>query len=142
MATTFLAAVVVLPMRGDQVLALRRAPHKVGAGLWECVSGRLDEGEQPLDAARRELREETGLAGTVHPQPVTSYTAARGTEPMVVVVYRAAIEADAPLTRSDEHDAHRWVTAADFRSLSSLSRLADAIDDAFQRQTMDGSGTP
>jgi len=43
-----------------RVLLCRRAiePAK---GLWDIPGGFLEEGEQPLDAVRRELREETGL---------------------------------------------------------------------------------
>jgi ADP-ribose pyrophosphatase YjhB (NUDIX family) len=48
-----------------RVLLGRRAwePDK---GLWDLPGGFVDEGEHPLDALRRELREETGLE--VEPQ--------------------------------------------------------------------------
>jgi ADP-ribose pyrophosphatase YjhB (NUDIX family) len=49
-------------IRDDEgrILLARRAGDP-GAGLWDLLGGFLDEGEEPLDALRRELREETGL---------------------------------------------------------------------------------
>ncbi len=43
-----------------RILLARRAGAP-GAGLWDLLGGFLDEGEEPLAALRRELREETGL---------------------------------------------------------------------------------
>jgi putative (di)nucleoside polyphosphate hydrolase len=43
---------------GGEVLALERYGH---AGSWQMPQGGLDVGEEPVDAARRELEEETGL---------------------------------------------------------------------------------
>ena len=53
---------VILPRRSDGRLLLvrqfRLAPRQF---LWELAAGRIEGGESPLEAARRELLEETGF---------------------------------------------------------------------------------
>ncbi len=57
------AAVVALT--DDLKVALvRQYRHPVAQSLLELPAGRLEEGDSPLDAARRELAEETGLAAS------------------------------------------------------------------------------
>jgi ADP-ribose pyrophosphatase len=54
-------SVVVMPIfRDGRVLLIRQYRHTVGEFLWELVAGRLEPGETPVAAARRELVEETG----------------------------------------------------------------------------------
>lgn len=53
------ANAVVLDDQG-RVLLARRA-HDPGQGLWDLLGGFMDEGEEPLETLRRELREEAGL---------------------------------------------------------------------------------
>ena len=43
-----------------RVLLERQYRHAAGAYLWELPAGRIDGGEKPLAAAKRELLEETG----------------------------------------------------------------------------------
>ena len=57
------SAVAIAPVRDGKVLLIRQYRHGVGRYLWEIPAGLLDmAGEAPLDAARRELAEEAGLA--------------------------------------------------------------------------------
>lgn len=45
----------------DGCVLMGRRGHEPGAGRWDLPGGFLEEGEEPLDGLRRELREETGL---------------------------------------------------------------------------------
>jgi ADP-ribose pyrophosphatase len=46
--------------RNRRVLLIRQYRYAPNETLWEIPAGRIDDGEQPLEAAKRELTEETG----------------------------------------------------------------------------------
>ena len=50
-----------LVVRGDEVLLIATA----GGRRWQLPKGHLEEGELPPQAAVREVREETGVTGTI-----------------------------------------------------------------------------
>jgi len=54
-------SVVLVPiLPGGAIILVRQYRHTVGDYLWEIPAGRIERGEAPLAAAKRELAEETG----------------------------------------------------------------------------------
>jgi ADP-ribose pyrophosphatase len=54
-------SVVVLPvLPGGRIVLIRQYRHAAGQYLWELVAGHKEPGEDPIEGAHRELREETG----------------------------------------------------------------------------------
>src|SRR5262245_53576728 len=56
------ASIAVLSQNKVLLVRRKRAPS---AGLWSLPGGKIEDGESPREAARRELREETGIEADV-----------------------------------------------------------------------------
>ncbi|WP_306152546.1 NUDIX hydrolase [Roseovarius sp. MMSF_3281] len=65
-----ISATIVTVIRDNQVLLVRRA-NPPDAGRWGFPGGKIDHGEPLLDAATRELAEETGVSA----EPLRVFTA-------------------------------------------------------------------
>lgn len=121
----FTAAAAVFARRDGQILILKRAGGAL-TGAWYIPGGAVDEGEDPEEAALRELKEEAGLV------PNTPLVLI-GVCPMHVYdrhslqfVYAADCD-EGEVVISHEHEGFRWVDPVYYRdryfSDESLSRL-------------------
>jgi 8-oxo-dGTP pyrophosphatase MutT (NUDIX family) len=105
----------------ERYLVLKRSPEKdIGAGEWECVTGRVDQGESYPEACHREVREELGVEIQIDFILRTEHFY-RG-EPipeneMVGVMYCCSLENPNAIQLSWEHSEARWVTAAEAAEL-------------------------
>ncbi|MGA2964747.1 MAG: (deoxy)nucleoside triphosphate pyrophosphohydrolase [Terriglobales bacterium] len=57
--------VAALIVKDGLILACQRTRHQAMPLKWEFPGGKIEEGEQPRDALRRELDEELGIAAEV-----------------------------------------------------------------------------
>jgi 8-oxo-dGTP diphosphatase len=121
-AGRFLAGVAaVIRTPGGAYLLMRRAADRdFGAGVWECVTGRVQQGESFEQALHREVYEETGLRVAVdfivalthfHRGTKTPNTELQG------VTFCCSTTAEATLMLNSEHDAYRWLTATEALAL-------------------------
>jgi 8-oxo-dGTP diphosphatase len=54
-----------LIMRNRRILICQRTRHQPMPLKWEFPGGKIEHGEQPVDALRRELEEELGIDATI-----------------------------------------------------------------------------
>lgn len=118
------AALIRSAVDGRYLLLRRAADKDYAAGVWECVTGRLEQGEGFEQALRREVAEEIGtpvrlqcILGTTHfyrgaPCPVNE---------SVGVVYGCVVDSPESVVSSGEHSEHRWVTAPEALQLLSAN---------------------
>ncbi len=100
-------AVAVLALdAADRVVLLRQYRHPVGRYLWELPAGLRDEdGEPPLETAKRELAEETLLAAERWSLLTTTYSTPGFCDEQVLVYLAEELSAvDRPVGFTVEHE--------------------------------------
>lgn len=114
------SVLVVVHTTANEVLLLERATR---AGFWQSVTGSLDRPDEPLEAAaRRELKEETGISAesgvlrrwplcyTFEIFPQWRHRFLAGTTHNTEHVFGFTVPGTVPVTLApDEHVASRWL---------------------------------
>jgi ADP-ribose pyrophosphatase len=121
-------SVVLLPVpRPGELILVKQYRYAVGRDLWELPAGSLKDGEDPLDAARRECHEEVGLVpqqlelvSTLWPTPGFC------TEKMLFYRCTDLVKpAEAAHQDEDEFVEPRTFTFADVREMIRTGEVAD-----------------
>ncbi|MFC9516687.1 (deoxy)nucleoside triphosphate pyrophosphohydrolase [Nocardiaceae bacterium NPDC056970] len=97
---------------GRLLLAQRTRPPEL-AGLWELPGGKVEPGESPSAAVRRELREELGVEVTAG-ERIGADVPLRGG--LVLRAYRADLVSGTP--QALDHAALRWVDARELGDIA------------------------
>ena len=115
-ADTYRTVVSILTVTDSgEILLTRRAPQKSYAGCWEITGGCAQAGETPVQAAIRELWEETGLLTSPEELEDRGMRCERGVIFRYFLLRRDLTAADIRLQKG-ETDAAEIVSLAEFRA--------------------------
>lgn len=136
-------AAYALCVEDGRILLCRLAPGAwTGVGQWTLPGGGLDFGESPDQGALRELREETGLTGTILGLAEVADWMRRWTNPedgvdeafqAIQIIYRVEISGGELHDEADgSTDAARWFTREEAAALSLVELAQTGLRLAFE----------
>jgi 8-oxo-dGTP diphosphatase len=107
--------------RRDRVLLIQRQ-HPPDEGYWNAPGGKIERGEDPLEAAQRELKEETGLEPALAFRGVATVVVRSTGEHWTIFLFTARVD-EAAVARPSPEGALRWFHPDDLTTLPVLPDL-------------------
>jgi type II secretory ATPase GspE/PulE/Tfp pilus assembly ATPase PilB-like protein/8-oxo-dGTP pyrophosphatase MutT (NUDIX family) len=120
---------VIRPLaEGWRVLVLQRALDTRCPTAWETVHGHIEAGEEPEDAAVREVYEEAGLGvSRLYNVTVQPFYLHRSHTVQLAVVFAAFVDEPAAITLGAEHQRAEWLSVEDARERFQWPREREAL---------------
>ena len=119
-------AVLVVPViDADNVVMIRNYRAAVGERLWEFPAGKLEQGEEPKDAAGRELEEETGYRSRKITKLGEFYTSPGFTDELMRVFVAEELHLAEQRLELDEDIEVEVVSVAEAHSMVHDGRIRD-----------------
>jgi len=115
---------VAVTREDGRVLLLKRAPER--GGFWQILTGGIEPGESPLQAAAREVSEETGFNGELRDLGYR-HSFALGERLLFAEETAFALQAAGEPKLSAEHIEHRWCTLEEAEQLLPFAGLRRAV---------------
>jgi ADP-ribose pyrophosphatase len=119
------SAVMMAVDTKKRILLVRQYRLPAGRKIWELPAGRLDPGESPIQAARRELIEETGFRAKKWTKLVSFYASPGYVAEKMTIFVAENLTAGEATPMDDERIEIRWFTA---RELDAMIRAGKIID--------------
>jgi len=117
-----------------KILLLKRAEGTAMAGFHFLPGGIVDPGEEPFQAAARELQEESGLTFAGQPRMVGCYPLFIYGRNFLNLTFRGVVQGE--LATSHEHTDHEWVTPQDWAALFTPDAIDNMADGNEQVRTL------
>lgn len=122
------ASVLVMDPRGRVLMLRRSATDPWKPGYWNLPGGRIDKGETPLQAAKRELAEETSLFA----YDLKSIGSIKAPEGWTVHYFLAQPGAwDGRIRLDRENNAYFWSGGEDYHRLDLIPTVHEALEQIF-----------
>jgi ADP-ribose pyrophosphatase len=120
------SAVMMAVDENERVLLVRQYRLPAGKNLWELPAGRLDPGEKPLQAARRELIEETGYRARRWRRLASFWVSPGYVQERMTIFLATGLTAGQATPMDDERIETRWFTRKDLEAQIRTGKIEDA----------------
>ena len=104
------SAVMMAVDQEGRILLVRQFRLPAQADLWEIPAGRLDPGEEPIEAAKRELREETGYSAKQWKELISYFPSPGYVEERMTLFLATELVAGDAEPMEDERIEMKWFT--------------------------------
>jgi len=117
---------VMMPVDKDnRVLLVRQYRLPANQLLWELPAGKIDEGETALQAAKRELGEETGLSAKKWKKLVSFYPSPGYIEEKMTIFLATELTEGEAHPMDDERIETRWFAKKELRTAIETNKILD-----------------
>jgi dATP pyrophosphohydrolase len=115
---------------GIEFLLLKRANNQIYPGIWQMVTGKIEEKEKAHQTALREIKEETGLIPVqlwVAPT-INSFYEPKDEYICLLPVFAARMDGETGVILSKEHTEYKWVGKDEAKKLLAWPGQREAVD--------------
>jgi ADP-ribose pyrophosphatase len=109
-----------------QILLVRQYRLPAERYLWELPAGKLDPGEKPLQAAKRELAEETGYRARTWSKLASFWVSPGYVEERMTIFLATDLTAGEATPMDDERIEARWFTPKEIAEMIASRKIDDA----------------
>ena len=120
------SAVMMAVDEKNRVMLVRQYRLPADQHLWELPAGKIDEGENALQAAKRELVEETGLYAKKWKKLVLFYPSPGYVEETMTIYLATELKQGEAKPMEDERIETRWFAKKELREMISSNKITDA----------------